>query len=179
MAIQSSISLYELTWFCVAGGHDTKVGTSRYNLNWQFVPGWEGGTHFERWQGDVPPLRPAFSGHFLAPETHFFKPFSSSRDPTSICGKNPCIFKTKFCWILPNFSSRDTKFTKHLFLRPQFRAQNQFWRPDFRKAGRHIPTQIFVDYFPGSYWRSCRSYVGCIAFEIRRQLEKICPYFFP
>ena len=48
---------------------------------------------------DMSPSRPPFSGHFFALETHYFKPFSSFRDPTSNFWQNLVFLRP----ILPNF----------------------------------------------------------------------------
>ena len=64
---------------------------------------------------DVPLLRPPFSVLFLAPRTHLFKPFSSSRDHTSIFWKKICIFKPTFANF--GYSSWDA-ISKKLFWRP-------------------------------------------------------------
>ena len=55
------------------------------------------------------PQDPPFSDHFLALETHFFHPFSSS---TPIFWKKSCIFKTNFCqfWLKQKTGSRNPSF---------------------------------------------------------------------
>ena len=107
-----------------------------------------GGTLIGSCYEDVPPSRPPFSGHFLAPETHHFKPFSSSRDGTSIFWKN-------FAFLIPIFTdfgqilATETKnFAKFIPETPVSSQKNQFCRPYFWKPGRYIPTQIFFEYPP-------------------------------
>ena len=73
-----------------------------------------GGTHIGRWYVNMPPSRPPFSGHILAPETHLFKRFSHSRDPLGFM-KN-LVFQDRI------FCSGD----------PSFKPQNQFWSPFWR-----------------------------------------------
>ena len=81
-----------------------------------FTPRGVGGGHLH-WQvvWDVLPSRPPF-------QDRFFKPFSSSRDPTSVLEKFH-IFKPSFHRFWLKFSSWDTNFSKHLFWRPQFQAK--------------------------------------------------------
>ena len=54
-------------------------------------------------------LKTPISGHFLALETHHFKPFSISRDPTSIFWKN-LHFQAQFLPILTKFQLLRHKF---------------------------------------------------------------------
>ena len=56
---------------------------------------WWGSTHIESSLGTCRPQYP-LSRPVLAPETHHFKPFSSSRDPTSIFWKKNCISQAQF-----------------------------------------------------------------------------------
>ena len=100
-------------------------------------PGVEG-THNRKWYGDVPPSRPSFSGHMLAPATHLSKPFSSSRDPTCIFGKN-LAFQDHILAISTKFESWDTNFGKILFLKPQLQARKSVLEILFLK---HIDSVI-------------------------------------
>ena len=72
----------------------------------------------------MPPSRTPFQTIFLALETHHFKAFSSSTDPTSIFFFFNNIFKPNFWhrfWL--NFRSWDTNFRENSFRRPEFQAE--------------------------------------------------------
>ena len=105
-------------------------------------PGAGRGTHI----GDVPPSRPPFPGHILAPETLLFKPFSSSRDapyPTLFFWTKDLLFKTNFCRFWLNFTTLTHNFSKFRSGEPSFKPKNKFRRPYLWKPERHIPTRTY------------------------------------
>ena len=88
-------------------------------MNWFFhKKGGLGALALKGSTGTYHPQDPLFRP-FLVLETHYFKPLSSSWDPTSIFWKKKCIFKPNFCrsWLL-----RHT-FCKNLFPIPWFQAK--------------------------------------------------------
>ena len=97
-----------------------------------------GGTHIGRYYRDVPPSRPPFSAHFLAQEIHHFKPFSSSRDPTSIF-QEILHFQAQFLLIWLNFSSWDSNFDKNSVRRFQFQAK------------KSVPETLLFENLGGTY----------------------------
>ena len=88
------------------------------------LPGLFGGhSHWKVVWGCAILKTPLYQAMFLALEIQYFKPFSSSRDPTFYFLKNFAFSSPNFCWIWLKFSSWDTNFSKNLFLRPQFQTK--------------------------------------------------------
>ena len=107
-------------------------------------PGWGAHSHWKQVWGCVA-LKTLFSGHFLALKTYHFKPFSSSRDTTSVFGKKKCNFNLHFHRFWLNFSSRDTNFSEKSFRRTQFQVKKiSFGDPTFENlGGTYLPKFFF------------------------------------
>ena len=115
----------------------------------RFTPGGEGNSHSKVVWGcaalKIPP--PPFSGHFLAPETHHFKLFSSSRDPTSIFQKK-LHFQAQFLPILAKFQLLRHKFWQKFVPETPVSSQKlSFGDLTFENLGtlRSLPTSYCTD----------------------------------
>ena len=86
-------------------------------------------------------LKTPFSCHILAPETHLFKPFSSSGDPHLDFLKKILYFKTNFGWFL---APETHILAKIRYGDPSFKLKNQFQRRYFWKPLRHISIPNFL-----------------------------------
>ena len=108
------------------------------------------------WYGYVLPSRSPLSWFFFASETHHFKSFFSSRDPTHIFKKKENAFSSSIFLFLGKFQLQRQTFS-HKWVPKTLKPKNLFQRPYFWEPTWHIPTKNDLNYLP--WVASSRGYI--------------------